>query len=143
MMRRTLPKTLTAGLLAVTLGLTSVAPSPARAEIDGDDVLKGLVTLLIIGSVVRSLDNDDDRRRPEPVVTPRPSRKLVPAQCLRTIEGYRHDRRVFMKPCLRRNMQNVNRLPDRCEMLVETRRGMRAAYGARCLERAGWRTTRH
>lgn len=136
-------KTLFAGLLALTLGLTSMAPGQARAEIDGDDALKGLVTLLIIGGVLSQLDNDDDRRRPQPVVTPRPSRKAVPAQCLRTVEGYRHDRRVFMKPCLRRNMHNVNRLPERCELLVDTRRGTRAAYGARCLDRAGWRTSRH
>lgn len=136
-------KTLFAGLLALTLGLTSVAPSQARAEIDGDDALKGLVTLLIIGGVLSQLDNDDDRRRPQPVVTPRPPRKVVPAQCLRTIEGYRHDRRVFMKPCLRRNMDSLNRLPARCELIVDTRRGERRAYGARCLERAGWRTSRH
>ena len=136
-------KTLFAGLLALTLGLTSVAPSPAQAEIDGDDALKGLVTLLIIGGVLSQIDNDDDRRRPQPVVTPRPSRKVVPAQCLRTIEGYRHDRRVFMKPCLRRNMDSLNRLPARCELIVDTRRGERRAYGARCLERAGWRTSRH
>ena len=135
-------KTLFAGLLALTLGLTSVAPSQAQAEIDGDDALRGLVTLLIIGSIIHQLD-DNDRRRPEPIVTPRPNRKVVPARCLRTIHGPNRTRQVFMKPCLRRNMDNVNRLPARCEITVETQRGTRRAYRSRCLEREGWRTSRH
>lgn len=87
-------KTLTAGVLAVTLAATSIAPTQASADVSRDDAIIGIATLLLLGAAIHnSRDNDraeTSRSQPEP---PRPDWRVLPANCpapmLRAATGIR------------------------------------------------------
>ena len=133
-------KTLTAGLVALSLTLGTVAPNAAHAEIDEGEAIVGIITLLLLGAAIAN-DNDNDR---SPGRGDRPrdnSWRLVPAECLRTIETRRGDTvRMFPRRCMERNYAHVNRLPSRCEITVRNARGhLRHGWTPRCLRQAGFR----
>lgn len=84
--------------------------------------------------------------RPVPKVVPRDVKTrypdVLPASCVRQIEGGRVNR-VVMDRCLERNNVNTRSLPKSCRMTVETRRGEARAYALPCLRHRGYTLTRY
>lgn len=138
-------KTLTAGVLAVTLAATSIAPTQASADVSRDDAIIGIATLLLLGAAIHnSRDNDraeTSRSQPEP---PRPDWRVLPANCLRDVTRRNGDQvRIFGAQCLNSNYQAVHRLPNECRTTVRARNGqLRHGYGAQCLRHNGFRANR-
>lgn len=77
-----------------------------------------------------------DHRRPERF-TP-----YLPRAC--RIAGYNRGDRyaVYSSHCLNRMYRHADRLPVRCESLMQTRFGVSRVYEERCLRRAGYRVVR-
>ncbi|WP_281980927.1 hypothetical protein [Thalassorhabdomicrobium marinisediminis] len=136
-----LKSTLTAGVLAISLALTSLTPSSATAAISEEDALKGFLTLLAIGAVIHSMnDNDDREARPD-----RNNRwKTLPAQCQRRLTRRNGNRiNFFPQRCLNRNYAHAERLPQRCHVRFRTEAGQqRQGYRTRCLRNEGFRINR-
>ena len=65
-----LTKTLTAGVLAVSLSLTSLAPTRAAALSD-EDVAVGIISLLLLGAAIHN-NRDRSHAAPAPTPTPQP-----------------------------------------------------------------------
>ncbi len=127
------------GLTALSLTL---APLPAAAAPDGEDVLKTLAGLAVLGIIANEL-NDRDRKR-----TTRRSSSTRVYDPYRSIEGHRSPRVIegeIRRPGGNKgNKHGVRkaRLPDRCLRIVETSRGDRLVYGQRCLSR-NYKHARH
>lgn len=133
-------KTLIAGALALTLGMTSLAPTPAQADMSNEEAWGALLGLLVLGAVIHESRKDNAA----PVVNPRPNRNVIPAQCLRRIETRRGETvRMFGRRCMQNNFRGFNRLPERCEVSVRTDNGRRNGFRPRCLRNAGFTWNRH
>lgn len=139
---------LTAGALAATLTLTSVAPVQAADKGEIGRFLLGAGALFVIGSALANA-NPKVTRAPHtphvvtppkvhPPVTHRPPRNVVPVACLRHNQYAEGPRRYFGRRCLNKRMPQANRLPQGCLRSVWTQRGHRNVYAARCLRRSGW-----
>ncbi len=118
--------------LATALSL-ALAPVPAAAEPDGEDIARVLAGLAILGIIAKAAsDNDDDRRRT----------RARSATRYGSIDDYR-DRRVIEGEIINRDYRKTPKgkgykkakLPDRCLRIIDTARGDRLVYGARCLNR--------
>lgn len=72
----------------------------------------------------------------------RVNRKLLPGQCLRSLETRHGKVRMFGNRCLQRNYSFAHRLPQHCNFSFKTRDGYRRGYEARCLRDAGYRLAR-
>lgn len=141
-----LTKTLTAGILAASLALTSLTPTSASARMSDEDALAGILTLLFLGAAIHN-SRDNDRAVPAPAPAPRPQAnnnrwRVLPANCLRRIETRRGETvRLFTQRCLQNNYSHMNRLPQACHVRVRTAEGQRRqGFRARCLRNAGFRT---
>ncbi|MEM7711741.1 MAG: hypothetical protein AAF264_13550 [Pseudomonadota bacterium] len=121
-------------ILAATLSLALALPAapPARAA-DAEDLAKivgGLAALYVLKEVIENQRRTDNRIgtvRRAPVYQPpirRPHVYNAPVHSDRPVRR-QHDR--FGR-------HDVRLLPDRCYREVETRRGVVAGYGARCLQ---------
>lgn len=151
-------KTLTAGLMALSLTFTSVAPAQANglSEDDIGKLLLGLVATAAIASAIKN-NRDDDRGRvavPQkpriaaPVHQPRHQPRghdrfssvpaPLPAQCLRILQTRHGTQRIFGERCLSRNYAEAYRLPASCGIRFNTDRGLRSGYDARCLRQNGY-----
>lgn len=150
---------ITTTIAAAAVALTSLSVAPARA--DSDDAARALAALLglvVIGKIIHDSNDDDEvvtRRRPaDPVlrphrrtVEPRPlprrvHRKLLPQECFRSFDTRDGRVRMFGRKCLEKRYDRVDRLPRRCARQIETYRGTRVGYEARCLRRKGYRLSR-
>ena len=125
-------KTFLASTLAAALAVTSITATPAVAAPDGEDFARAALGLLVIGAIA-SASRDNDRGRPAPV-EPTPGRGGWDQGWNggghghgRGNGGGRHDRDRFA-------------LPADCAFEAYTHRGWRDVYGARCLNRAGFRS---
>lgn len=136
-------KTLTAGVLAISLSLTSVAPSPAQASFSEEDAVVGIITLLLLGAAIHN-SRDSDARPERPRVDPDAHLRL-PDNCLRrVIRRNGNPIRFFPQRCMNNNYNHVSRLPDRCHVQFRTENGQRrAGWRARCLRNEGFRFNRH
>ncbi|MEM7718152.1 MAG: hypothetical protein AAF222_03045 [Pseudomonadota bacterium] len=118
------------GLTALSI---SLAPVPAFAGPDGEDIAKALAGLAVIGLIATAAK---DRRSKNSS-----SRTFTTVDPFSTIEGSRAPRAVEGR--IIRPNQRVQRargfrqaaLPDRCIRLLSTNRGDRSIYSARCLQR--------
>ena len=75
-------KTLTAGVLSLTLAMTSLAPTTAQAGLSEEETV-GLITLLLLGAAIHNNRRDDDARE----YHPRPpqgnvNRRVLPGSCV-------------------------------------------------------------
>ncbi len=133
-------KTLTAGILSLTLGLTSLAPAPAHAGLSDDEKL-GLITLLLFGAAIHNNRNRDEQPQE---TRPRRDWRVLPSDCLRQAHNRRGERvRFFAQRCLNNSYAHVNRLPQACHIRFRTDVGQRRqGYNPRCLRNAGFRTDR-
>lgn len=132
-------KTLTAALLALSLGLGTVAATPARAQISDEEAVIGLLGLFLLGAAIAKSNDKDDDARPE---RRDPRWRLLPARCLTRVNTRHGPVRMFGKRCMNRHYDHVNRLPQRCEISVRGPRNMRHGYTPRCLRHAGFRIER-
>lgn len=141
-------KTVSAGLLSLTLVLTAVAPTPVRAGISDEEAVAGLLALLFLGAAISRSNNRPDPvpevQQPQP---PQPDRgaqhwRVLPTECRVVVNTYGGGEvRMFGRRCLRNNYDHMHRLPARCEISVQSRRGnMRHGFAPRCLRRAGFET---
>lgn len=134
--------------LAIALALGTGA-RPAAA-LEGEELLGLIIGLGALAAIGNELaDRRDERAKPAPAVPharyrhARPRHRALPAACLRTVDTYRGERRVFGARCLARNDVRLARLPDRCRFDIRTNRGFRPVYGSRCLRREGYTVARY
>ena len=142
-------------VISLTIAITAVSAAPARAgDQDLARLLAGIAALAIIGKAIHDRNDKDHVTQNHIIprqhtIKPRPlpdrvARKTLPAQCLRDVRGPNgNTRRVLAARCLERNYRFSNELPRGCARQVETQRGWRWAYGARCLRRNGYQIARH
>lgn len=144
-------KTLFAGFLSLSLAATSLMPTAAMAD-ERDDfarALLGIAAAIAIGNAIKN-NTDDDRpavtpHRPNPPPAPHPqpsSRRVLPSECLTTVDTRRGEVRLFGNRCLQENYRYANRLPSECRITVEGRRHTRVGYVPRCLRDRGYTTDR-
>ncbi|SLN34960.1 hypothetical protein [Pseudooctadecabacter jejudonensis] len=134
-------KTLTAGVLAVSLALTSLSPTQAQASFSEEDAVVGILTLLLLGAAIHnSRDNGNDRPRVDPNAW-----KVLPDQCLRqTTRRNGNSIRFFGQRCMNNNYAYVSRLPQACHVRFRNENGQRRqGWRARCLRNEGFRFNRH
>ncbi len=142
-----LTKTLTAGVLAVSLSLTSLTPTRAAAWSD-EDVAVGVISLLLLGAAIHHSRSND---RPQPAA-PQPQRprevrdwRVLPVDCLRhATRANGNTIRYFGQRCLNNNYAHVARLPDHCHVRFRNANDQRRqGFRANCLRNQGFRTNRH
>ncbi len=122
---------LTATIAGLAIASSLFAPAPASA--DGDDVAKAIVGIAAIAIIARAID----RRKDRDDLTTVGSRRLGSVDRYdgrRGIDGRnrRYDNRHGPKA---RRGYKKHALPRRCLRVVETSRGDRQVYGARCVNR--------
>jgi len=133
---------LVATVLSAVLALGVVGTVPAHAE-NTDDlkrILGGVAAAIILGVTIDNLRDRNRRAAPTPDHDePRHETGIVPSHCLRTADNRHGPQTYFAASCLRRTMQDAQRLPHACA--VEVRRHGRPAlgYDPRCLRDYGWR----
>lgn len=144
---RPIARTMTAGLLALSLGLGGVTASATPARANNDEVVAiigGLIALYAIGQAIQGNTRNETASRnyghrpPQAHQPQRPRQLVAPARCF--IEG--RDRggyyRGYVRRCMENNVARPRLLPDQCLRRVETDRGPRMIYGGRCLAQNGW-----
>lgn len=147
------------------IAITGFSAAPARAgQDDVNKALAALAGLAVLGVVIHNVREDDKKSKPRVIdrrygpddrfreevrrgEKPRPlprraNRKLLPQQCLRSVETREGRMHVFGQRCLERNYRFADSLPRKCEQKFRTDRGKRMGYGARCLSRRGYALAR-
>lgn len=119
------------GITALSL---SLAPLPSVAGPDGEDVLKTLAGLAVLGIVANEIQ---DRKKKRKATAPAanvydPYRSIERHDQGRVIDGTLRPRHDNRGP--NRGVRGA-RLPDQCLRILETDRGERLVYGQRCLTR--------
>ena len=156
-------KSLVAGVTALSLTFATV--SPAQAEgFDREDVGKLLLGLAAVAVIGAAIENNQ-RQGTQPDVTRthtprsgswadlnrpqhRPDNRrderarILPADCLQTVETRFGPLRLFGQRCLERNYRYTADLPERCEVRVYSDRGPRDGFDPLCLREQGYRTNR-
>lgn len=149
-MLRHLSRTMTAGLLAVTLALTGIAastsPAAATGRNNGADaaaVLGGLLLLYGLSQAGRNHGSRNYTSRGNPPVIyqpprPQPVQRVAPARCF--IQGHDGNGRYrgYRQRCMQNHARNAHLLPQNCLRRVWTPNGQRRIYRARCLRNNGW-----
>jgi len=138
-------KTLTAGILAASLAVTSLTPTSATAGISDEDAIAGILTLLLLGAAIHNSRDNDTAVAPQP--QPRVDRgwRVLPASCIRNVNRRNGNTiRIFGQRCLNNNYAHVARLPEACHVRVRNENGQRRqGFRVRCLRNQGFRTDRH
>lgn len=152
-------KTFIGAVTALSILITGLGAAQAQAgSRDGERALAAILGLAVIGAIIASEREDDDRvtqnviRRADPIeARPLPrdlrqkrhtSRRALPQRCLRETRTDRGVARYFGARCMSRNYDFVNRLPDRCERRIRTGHGVRYGWGAQCLRGEGYTLAR-
>lgn len=84
--------------------------------------------------------------RHQPKAKPLPhrvSRKLLPGNCLRSINTRHGQKRIFGNRCLNNNFRHVNKLPAACYTEFRSKGRQHHGYGARCLRSKGYSIARN
>ncbi len=156
-----LAKTLTGSALALSLGLTGLAATalPAAANnhrnngAEAAAIAGGLLLLYGLsqagrttGAVTRGTGIPVEvvpphyPQHPQYPQYPRPREnfRVAPAHCF--VEGGQHGQyyRGYRARCMQQSVRAPHLLPQNCLFQVQTNRGPRYIYGARCLATAGW-----
>lgn len=126
-----LVKIAVSGLTALSL---SLAPLPAAAGPDGEDIAKVIAGLAVLGVIAAAADDRNDRKKRNSSQHVYGGRygSIEDGSPLRVIEGdLRRPGEWVPKD---RGYRRIA-LPDRCLRVVSTSRGNRAVYTERCLKR--------
>jgi len=153
-------KILITAMTALSLTIASVAPVQANG-IDREDVGKIIIGIAAIAALNAYLENqrrddDDDRDRDRAssrnnnswadLNRPRPReqvrRRNLPSDCLRRVNARGGVQHIYTQSCLDRNYAQVDSLPNRCRVRLQTQNGPRRGYDPLCLHEAGYRATR-
>lgn len=141
-------RTLTAGLLSLSLAATSLTATTAPAQAD-EDVFKVIAGLVVLGAIANQVKKNKESNR---VVTRNAGRghghghvrkpvkrirKVAPQRCVRETWTHRGQREVYGARCMQRHAQA--QLPQNCLRQNKTNSGPRYFYGKRCLRNQGWR----
>lgn len=132
-----------AGLMtggAVALALVLGTALPAKA--DKDDLAKALLGALVVGVIVKEL-NDKPKAAPvmPPVLAPEPVRSSrVPTVCAITIDGAKRSVTLYPESCLRREGFD-RRLPLDCANKASIFGRSDRVYSAQCLRESGFRVS--
>lgn len=119
---------------AVVLALVLGAAMPAKAD-KKDDLAKALIAALVVGVIVKELD--DKSKAPD--VLPEPVRqKRVPSVCAISIDGAERSVSLYSENCLRREGFD-SRLPRACANDARIFGRDDRVYSAQCLRDAGFR----
>ncbi|WP_413719076.1 hypothetical protein [Silicimonas sp. MF1-12-2] len=127
---------------ALAVGVVAAAgiaftPAPAAAA-DGKDIAKIIAGIAVVGIIAKAIDDRKDRKEASRAATGTDFGRLGSGDDRRrtidgTIRPYHRDQdRHGPKPG--RGYKQLA-LPEQCLVTVETGRGDRLAYGARCLDR--------
>lgn len=156
-------RTLTAGLMALTLTFTTATSTQAQnaSQEDIGKLIFGLLATVAIANAVKNNRDDRDDRVERHVTKPqivRPhrnnpgrverqqrrnnARTTLPRRCLNTVEGRFGTQRMLGKHCLNRNFAHAESLPRRCEVRVFTSRGPRNGFDPQCLRQQGFSISR-
>lgn len=144
-MMRYLSKTMTAGMLAITLALTGITAtaSPASANghrNNGGEAAAVLGGLLLLYGISQAGRNNTPRHQPQITHQPRhqPVHRVAPGHCF--IQGHDNNGayRGYGYRCMQHNAGAAHLLPQSCLRNVWTNRGQRTIYGGRCLANNGW-----
>ncbi|WP_300056989.1 hypothetical protein [uncultured Roseobacter sp.] len=151
-----------ATVIAAALTVTAIGSAPARADNDALRALAAIAGIAIVGKVI----HDRNKRKAEKQtvtrnsstlyghggdrvirVKPRPlphraNRRLLPGDCLRSVDTWDGRVRYFSERCLERSYRHVNRLPQKCAVRFRGDDWNRRGYEARCLSRAGYKLAR-
>lgn len=131
-------KTLTAGLMALSLTVTPIAAAPAHA--DGRDVVEALVGIAALLVIVDKLDGDNDKQTSNKVYRTTKTHKAhrLPRGCVRQVQVKGKIRNVVLDRCLDRHGFHRH-LPQSCEMPRVSRHFGTEAYRVGCLTDRGYR----
>ena len=147
-MLRPFTKTLTAGVLAVTLAATGITASATPAAANGHRnngaeaaaVFGGLLLLYGLSQAGRN-NNGVTRHNPPRIHTPAPqprNLRVAPARCF--VQG-RDDVgpfRGYIRHCMHSHVAARELLPNNCLRYVYLPQGHRYIYVQQCLARNGW-----
>ncbi|MGI3185111.1 hypothetical protein [Nioella aestuarii] len=153
-MFKSLPKSLAAVGLAVTVALTGTFASTTEARADRDDLrtfLGAAAGIVILGNILNDRHSHTHHYAPAPVtryvhppathyVAPQvlvPS-LIAPSSCHRRFEGPSVDLRAFGARCMQQHVPHYAALPNSCRESIFTYQGWRDVYDAQCLYRHGW-----
>lgn len=128
-----------ASITAAAFAAAGIAFAPAPAAADGDDIAKIIAGIAVAGIIAKAIDDRKDRKRAKRAATATefPRFGSIEDRDRRIIDGRirRYDEDDFRHgPKPGRGYKQLA-LPERCLLTVETARGDRLAYGARCLDR--------
>lgn len=144
-------KTLTAGLLALTLAASPLAAVPARA--DAEDAALALLGIAAVVAIANELDNgtvkrndhyrrDGYRRDDHAKYRYRHrDRFALPARCVVKTEARHGSQKVVLSHCLKRTGQH-RALPGQCSARRASRLLGSKAYRLNCLRREGYHVAR-
>ena len=128
-----------ASIAAAALAAAGIAFAPAPAAADADDIAKIIAGIAVAGIIAKAIDDRKDRKRAARASTSNdfPRFGSIEDRNRRVIDGrirpyHRDDDRHG--PKFGRGYKR-QALPEQCLLTVETARGDRLAYGARCLDR--------
>jgi len=160
-------KTMTAGLLALSLTFTSATSTQAQglSEDDVGKLIFGILATAAIAHAVKENRNDRaerrevQRERERPQVERRQTRRdilrhdsqarrsadrsVLPRSCVRTFDDRFGSQTMLGRRCLERNFDRAAHLPNQCAVRVFTDRGPRNGYNPRCLRQMGYSISRH
>jgi len=158
-MKSTLHHKFIAGIVGLSILITTGAAAPARADDrDAGRALAAILGLAIVGVAIAESKKDKKRAKvshPKPHVKPhhdpyvqprhKPRHahgKVLPQRCLRNFPAQGGHFAAFGSRCLDRHYKHAAHLPGRCYTEVWTDRGTRGVYGARCLRHKGFKLAR-
>ncbi len=120
---------------ATALGL-ALAPVPAAAGPDREDIARAVAGAVVLGIIAKAVSDKDNRR------TNRTINQNSRIPQLGSIDD-RRNTRIIEGDLRRQQHSNTGKrgykkakLPDRCLRVVDTARRDRLVYGTRCLERS-------
>ncbi len=157
-MSRAFHKTFIAGVSAVAILMTALGAGRAQAgQYDTERALAAILGLAVVGAIIVKNSKDDrkeqvvTRDRADPGLQPRPlprraQRDVLPEECLRVMQNGRgRDSRVFGGRCLNQSYAFADSLPRHCAQDLHGARGEGRAtvWNAHCLQRNGYRISRH
>lgn len=145
-MFRNFSKTLTAGVLAITLAATGITASATPAAANNHRNQGGEAAAIFGGLLLLyglSQTNRNDGRRGNLTITqsPRPqhiNRRVAPSRCFIQGRDGNGNFRGYRYRCMQNHASAPRLLPDNCLRRVWTDRGQRTIYGGRCLRNNGW-----
>ena len=145
-MFRTLSKTFTAGVLAITLAATGITATATPAVANGHrnqgaEAAAIFGGLLLLYGLSQANRNNGNRHNPQIIHRPQPQpqyHRVAPSRCF--IEGYDGNGhyRGYRYRCMQNHASAAHLLPQNCLQQVWTERGQRTIYRARCLRNNGW-----